>query len=110
MLCYSHQLIQLRSNQPFWDPSTIQSNFATSLPDPLRIRPNGLQQHQLNVYEDFGRICQCSKPLVANSSPGLDHKPRATSRSSSTAPFTTYAPSPGPEPQVQQYPNHQEAM
>lgn len=87
---------ELRSNQPFWDPSVAQSSFSSTLPDPLRIRPNGLQQHQLGVYEDFG----------------LDHKRRATSRSSSVASFAVYAQSPGPPepPQVQQYPNHQEAM
>ncbi|KAF8636597.1 hypothetical protein AX17_003407 [Amanita inopinata Kibby_2008] len=89
---------ELRSNQPFWDPSAIQSNFAATLPDPLRIRPNGLQQHQLSVYEDFG----------------LDPKRRAASRPSSTMSFTNntmYTQSPGPEhPQIQQYQSHQEAM
>ncbi|PFH49091.1 hypothetical protein AMATHDRAFT_81473 [Amanita thiersii Skay4041] len=89
---------ELRNNQPFWDPSVIQSNFAATLPDPLRVRPNGLQQHQLGIYEDFA----------------LDPKRRTTSRISSAMSFTNptiYSQSPGPEHnQMQQYQNHQEAM
>ncbi|KAF9001961.1 Not1-domain-containing protein [Cyathus striatus] len=45
---------ELRSSQPFWDPAAIPSNFSASLPDPLRIRPSGIQPHQTAVYDDFG--------------------------------------------------------
>lgn len=44
---------ELRSGQPFWDPSTPPTNFSVVLPDPLRIKAAGLQPHQFAVYEDF---------------------------------------------------------
>ncbi|KAG6854974.1 hypothetical protein C0991_009797 [Blastosporella zonata] len=47
---------ELRNGQPFWDPSAPTSNFAASLPDPLRIKPTGLQPLQAGVYEDFGKL------------------------------------------------------
>lgn len=47
---------QLRNGQAFWDPAAPLSNFSTSLPDPLRIKPTGLQPHQAAVYEDFGTL------------------------------------------------------
>ncbi|KAL0947287.1 hypothetical protein HGRIS_013407 [Hohenbuehelia grisea] len=95
---------EARNGQPFWDPAANQSNFAFTLPDPLRVKPNGLQPHQLSVYEDFN----------------MDVKRRATSRPSSTMSFTRndpmnplmYTPSPAPEMQVasRSFLNHQEAM
>ena len=45
-----------RPGQTFWDPLVGQSPFINNLPDPLRIRPTGLQPQQLRVYEDFGEI------------------------------------------------------
>ncbi|KAJ7074336.1 Not1-domain-containing protein [Mycena amicta] len=85
-----------RNGQSFWDPNAAPSSFAVTLPDPLRVKPNGLQPHQ-SVYEDFG----------------LDTK-RSTvvsSRPSSTTSFTPalYAPSPTPDAAPQFF-NHQEAM
>jgi CCR4-NOT transcription complex subunit 1 len=47
---------QHRTGQAFWDPAAPPSNFSASLPDPLRIKPTGLQPHQAAVYEDFGMI------------------------------------------------------
>lgn len=46
--------LQTRIGQPFWDPSIPQSHFAGALPDPLRIKPLGVQGNQAVVYEDFG--------------------------------------------------------
>ncbi|TFK67891.1 Not1-domain-containing protein [Pluteus cervinus] len=86
---------ELRNGQMFWDPSAPPLTFAVNLPDPLRVRPNGLQQHQMSVYEDFA----------------LDSKRRVTTRPNSTLPFTSpvYTPPPGPEPPQTSY-NHQDAM
>jgi CCR4-NOT transcription complex subunit 1 len=50
----SSNLKQLRNGQPFWDSSAPQSNYSANLPDPLRIKGNGLQPAQMSVYEDFG--------------------------------------------------------
>jgi hypothetical protein len=47
---------QHRNGQPFWDPSAIPSGFSANLPDPLRVKPTGLQPHQVGVYEDFGEF------------------------------------------------------
>ena len=43
-----------RSTQPFWDGTQSAVNV-NMLPDLLRIRPNGLQDEQLEVYEEFGK-------------------------------------------------------
>jgi CCR4-NOT transcription complex subunit 1 len=32
----------------------MNTNFSTNLPDPLRIKPTGVQANQISVYEDFG--------------------------------------------------------
>ncbi|THG98906.1 hypothetical protein EW026_g3357 [Hermanssonia centrifuga] len=42
-----------RTGQPFWDPAVPQDHFAAALPDPLRIKPMGVQAIQAAVYEDF---------------------------------------------------------
>ncbi|KAJ7093160.1 Not1-domain-containing protein [Mycena epipterygia] len=86
---------EARNGQSFWDPTAAPSSFAAALPDPLRVKPNGLQPHQAGVYEDFS----------------MDPKRvAAASRPSSTTSFTPalYAPSPAPDPP--QYLNHQDAM
>ncbi len=46
---------QQRTGQPFWDPAVPQDHFAAALPDPLRIKPMGVQAIQAAVYEDFGK-------------------------------------------------------
>ncbi|KAJ7445783.1 Not1-domain-containing protein [Mycena galericulata] len=86
---------EARNGQSFWDPTAAPTSFAVTLPDPLRVKPNGLQPHQAGVYEDFS----------------MDSKrTAASSRPSSTTSFTPahYTPSPAPEPT--QYLNHQDAM
>ncbi|KAI0928230.1 hypothetical protein AcW2_004306 [Taiwanofungus camphoratus] len=94
-----------RPGQPFWDPSAPQSNFVGTLPEPLRIKPNGIQPIQAAVYEDFG----------------LDSKRRVfSSRPSSTVSYprndqlsaSFYTPSPLPEQAAadQSFLRHQDAM
>jgi hypothetical protein len=39
---------------PFWDPSVLQTNYVSALPDPLRLKTTGVQPHQAQLYEDFG--------------------------------------------------------
>lgn len=46
----------LRPGAGFWDPLAVQSTFIASLPDPLRVKLNGLQPHQQRVYEEFGEF------------------------------------------------------
>ncbi|TFK25059.1 CCR4-Not complex component [Coprinopsis marcescibilis] len=66
-----------RSTAPFWDPAAARSNFSATLPDPLRIKPNGLQPHQLTVYEDFATGLRVGEnggeglPYVGVDSPGI---------------------------------------
>ncbi|GLB35158.1 putative not1-domain-containing protein [Lyophyllum shimeji] len=86
---------ELRNGQPFWDPSAPTSTFGVNLPDPLRIKANGLQPHQLGVYDDFA----------------TDAKRRLVSRPSSTMSFATpplYPSSPASE--LSGYHSHAEAM
>ncbi|KAI8608596.1 CCR4-Not complex component, Not1-domain-containing protein [Chytriomyces sp. MP71] len=46
-----------RSSQPFYDVNVYAaSRYPSSLPEPLRLKPNGLTASQLRVYEDFSRI------------------------------------------------------
>ncbi|KII88902.1 hypothetical protein PLICRDRAFT_109994 [Plicaturopsis crispa FD-325 SS-3] len=95
---------ELRNGQAFWDPSAPQTSFSLSLPDPLRIKSNGLQAHQAGVYEDFS----------------LDNKRRIASRPSSTVSYSRnehltpgmYAPSPVPDQNVssQTFLSHQDAL
>lgn len=45
---------QTTRGQPFWDATALPSPFSSTLPDPLRIKVNGVQPNQIGVYEDFG--------------------------------------------------------
>nr|CAG8466511.1 6213_t:CDS:10 [Entrophospora candida] len=45
-----------RTGQSYYDMYPGVSRYANNLPDPLRLKPNGLQPQQLRVYEDFSRI------------------------------------------------------
>lgn len=43
----------------FWDNAALTtSQYAATLPDLLRLRPDGLQPQQLRVYEDFGKMAR----------------------------------------------------
>ncbi|KAG6833483.1 hypothetical protein H0H87_006055 [Tephrocybe sp. NHM501043] len=92
-LCMALILGKLRNGQPFWDPSAPTSNFGASLPDPLRIKPSGLQPLQAGVYEDFA----------------TDPKRRISSRPSSTMATPSLYPS-SPAPELSGFHSHGEAM
>ncbi|KAK0228205.1 Not1-domain-containing protein [Armillaria fumosa] len=91
-----HRHRELRNGQSFWDPAVPHTNFSNSLPDPLRVRPTGIQAAQVSVYEDFG----------------IDPRRHATSRPSSTISYNPYTPSPAPDTLMSQpqYLTHEEAM
>ncbi|KDQ60584.1 hypothetical protein JAAARDRAFT_31550 [Jaapia argillacea MUCL 33604] len=94
-----------RPGQPFWDSTASASNFSATLPDPLRIRPTGVQPLQLAVYEDFGTD---PKRRMATSRPSST---MSYSRNDLLNPTATYAPSPIPEQVAgQPFLSHQEAM
>lgn len=43
----------------FWDEQALHtSQYAATLPDLLRLAPDGLQPQQLRVYEDFGNLAR----------------------------------------------------
>ncbi|KAG6832730.1 hypothetical protein H0H92_012302 [Tricholoma furcatifolium] len=85
---------ELRNGQPFWDPSAPSSTFGTGLPDPLRIKPSGLQPLQFGVYEDFAS----------------DAKRRITSRPSSTMSLTPALYPSSPVSELPGFHSHGEAM
>lgn len=47
---------ETRNPGPYFDPNTPHPSFALGLPDPLRIKPGGVQPIQAAVYEDFGML------------------------------------------------------
>ncbi|KAG8902291.1 hypothetical protein FRB99_004653 [Tulasnella sp. 403] len=46
---------ETRPGQPFWDTTAQTSPFTSSLPEILRVKPNGLTYQQTRVYDEFGR-------------------------------------------------------
>ena len=106
-------MIQLRSTHPFWDPSAPHSNFIVTLPDPLRIKPSGIQAHQAAVYEDFGKGFRCIATTDMNnriSDPNRKSESRPASVSSFNA-AALYRPASSLErPLNQNLQSHQEAM
>ncbi|KXN90499.1 General negative regulator of transcription subunit 1 [Leucoagaricus sp. SymC.cos] len=72
---------EAHSSGPYFDPNTPHPSFALSLPDPLRIKPGGVQNVQAAVYEDFAvhirphisRPSSASSFAYNNQSPHLDH-------------------------------------
>jgi CCR4-NOT transcription complex subunit 1 len=57
---------QLRPNLPFWNPKNPVPEFASALPIPLRIHPNGVTPEQNQIYEDFNRRKFTPRPPCAN--------------------------------------------
>ncbi|KAG0182584.1 hypothetical protein DFQ29_003364 [Apophysomyces sp. BC1021] len=52
-----------RPGQPYFDMDIFSmSRYPTTLPEPLRAKPNGLQPAQLRVYDDFARIARVPPP------------------------------------------------
>ncbi|KAH9951492.1 Not1-domain-containing protein [Amylocystis lapponica] len=106
---------------PFYDPSAPQSGFIGSLPEPLRIKPNGIQPIQAAVYEDFANMDGLISQFLAHDPSAMDPKRRLfTSRPNSTVsyprndhlPASLYSPSPVPEQTTQghQLLSHLDAM
>lgn len=93
-----------RPGQPFWDPSAPQSALAATLPEPLRIKPSGVQPIQAGVYEDFGHM-EGIMSLLGHGSPSSDARRRPfTSRPGSAVSYprnehmpSVYTPTPLPE-------------
>lgn len=56
-----------RTGQPYYDMTVYSgiSRYMSNLPEPLRLKPNGLQPQQLRVYEDFARIPRLSSHAAA---------------------------------------------
>lgn len=48
-------MFQQHAAHPYWDPSVLQTNWPSTLPDPLRLKATGVQAHQLHLYEDFAQ-------------------------------------------------------
>lgn len=96
------------------------SPFANALPDPLRIRPLGVQPVQAAVYEDFGERSHPLTRTKVNASVGPEHKARTqiVSRPGSTVSYSRnenfnamYSASPGPDSmQGRAMLDHQEAI
>ncbi|KAF8197388.1 Not1-domain-containing protein [Pholiota molesta] len=91
---------ELHNAQAFWDPSIPISNFTAGLPDPLRIKPTGVQPHQFYVYEDFG----------ADPKRRIDSRPASVTSIHATVPGYTQSPSMEHEFNHQRLHTHQEAM
>lgn len=48
---------RLRGRGFYWDANALaQSQYASTLPDLLKLKPDGLQSQQLRVYEEFGKL------------------------------------------------------
>ncbi|CAG8523976.1 14374_t:CDS:10, partial [Acaulospora morrowiae] len=56
-----------RTGQPYYDMTVYSgiSRYMGNFPEPLRLKPNGLQPQQLRVYEDFSRIPRLSSQAAA---------------------------------------------
>lgn len=46
---------QRRPNQPYWNSKTPLPEIAASLPLPLRVRPSGVTDEQMQIYEELSR-------------------------------------------------------
>jgi CCR4-NOT transcription complex subunit 1 len=77
---------QHRMGQPFWDPAAPRPHFSQTLPEPLRIKNQGVQPHQAAVYEDFG--ASYGEIEDAISLLCTDTKRKVASRPGSTISFT----------------------
>lgn len=98
---------EIRPGQQFWDPLATQAPFIANLPEPLHIKPNGLQPHQWRLYEDFGAGIKVVSYSGTNGFEGFDNKRRLASRPSSVVQYVRpdavaqpEYPSPIPGPQT----------
>jgi CCR4-NOT transcription complex subunit 1 len=83
------------------------------MPDPLRIKPNGIQPHQAAVYEDFGKTFRRITTIDMNNRIS-DPSRRSESRPASVSSFNAaalYRPASSLDrPLNQNLHSHQEAM
>ena len=83
------------------------------MPEPLRIKPSGIQPHQAAVYEDFGKVFVALGLSMLNDSIS-DPNRRSESRPASVASFNAaalYTPASSLDrPLNQNLHSHQEAM
>ncbi|PWN20718.1 Not1-domain-containing protein [Microstroma glucosiphilum] len=79
-----------RSRGFFWDAGALTlSQYVSSLPDGLRLQPEGLQSQQLRVYQDFGNFTRTHTP-------GDPEEERAPTGNLAGAPTSVAALSLGP--------------
>ncbi|KAI0646780.1 Not1-domain-containing protein [Trametes meyenii] len=92
-----------RPGQHFWDPSALQSTIVGSLPDPLRIKPSGVQPTQLRVYEEFRDYSEPRRMFTS--------RPNSTASYSRNEPHPSMlSPPPMPEQPAQNLLRPQETM
>jgi hypothetical protein len=89
---YKQRVTARATNQPFVDLSMFAGKFPSTLPEPLRAKPTGLNQTQLRVYDDFSRIRQHYQAAAA-AAPATESKPGGETKSttSGTPPSSTPA-------------------
>lgn len=67
-----------RTNQPYFDQVVYQATrYMSSLPEPLKLKPGGLQPQQFKVYDDFAGLTRmqqqgAAKALPTPSTPQFD--------------------------------------
>ncbi|ORZ15115.1 CCR4-Not complex component, Not1-domain-containing protein [Absidia repens] len=53
------------TGQPYYDMDMFSSpRYPVSLPEPLRVKPDGLQANHLRIYEDFSRVSRIAPPSM----------------------------------------------
>jgi len=68
------QRSQLGRGQQFWDSTSLHSSYQASLPEPLRLKPSGVQPNQLAVYDDFSSSFQIYFSFLTNVAQALTRK------------------------------------
>ncbi|KAJ3255219.1 hypothetical protein HDU77_003760 [Chytriomyces hyalinus] len=69
-----------RSSQLYYDVSVYAaSRYPSSLPEPLRLKPNGLTASQFRVYEDFSRMTRVAPEATVADVPDRELKSRDNS-------------------------------
>jgi CCR4-NOT transcription complex subunit 1 len=67
---------RMRGRGFYWDANALaQSQYASTLPDLLKLKPDGLQAQQLRVYEEFGQMPRAVGDVAdrASASPSMAH-------------------------------------
>lgn len=71
---------RIRGRGYYWDANALaQSQYASTLPDLLKLKPDGLQPQQVRVYEEFGKLPRATGDVtnddtrVSTASPSMAH-------------------------------------